>query len=107
MIFIDARNQSPRRGSSPGRRADAIEIEAGAKIRLADEYEAAQKAGEVASQRDGDRHSTAESLKPTASDIGINPKDIHEGRMLRDAEKGDPGIRRGSNLTGSGPKINP
>lgn len=74
--------------------ADALEIEAGAKRRLADEYDAAQERGEVAGLRDGRRSSQTEDLKPTASDIGLSHKDIHEARTLRDAEKADPGITK-------------
>lgn len=32
--------------------------------------------------------------KPTAADIGISRKDIHEAREIRDAEEADPGIVR-------------
>lgn len=97
--------------------ADALEIEAGAKRRLADEYDAAQERGEV-QRRGGDETSKAEV--PTVTDIGladeydaaqergeirsngersfsspekvgsdelnIAPKDIHEARIIRDAE---------------------
>jgi hypothetical protein len=66
----------------------------GAKHRLADEYDAAQERGEVASKSDGDRSSKAEDLKPTVSDLGITHKDIHESRLIRDAEESDPGIVR-------------
>jgi len=44
--------------------------QARAKIRLADEYDAAQERGEVATQADG-RRSQTEHLKPTAADIGL------------------------------------
>lgn len=72
--------------------ADALEIEAQAKRRLADEYDAAQERGEIASrggERSGREHSPA---TPTAADIGLSRKDIHEARIIRDAEKADPGI---------------
>lgn len=29
---------------------------------------------------------------PTASDLGIAPKDVHQGRMLCEAEKAEPGL---------------
>lgn len=70
--------------------ADALEIEALAKRRLADEYDAAQDRGEVASQG---KPSSAEGLA-TAADIGLSHKDIHEAREIRDAEEADPGIVR-------------
>lgn len=74
--------------------ADALDIEAGAKRRLADEYDAAQERGEVASVADGRRSSKAEDLKPTAENIGITHKQIHEARTIRDAEAKEPGIVR-------------
>ncbi|MHB2169937.1 hypothetical protein [Alsobacter sp. R-9] len=76
--------------------ADALVIEAQAKARLADEYDAAQERGEVAAngQRgkavpDGNGFSP-----PTAADLGLNRKDIHEARIIRDAERADPGVVR-------------
>lgn len=74
--------------------ADALEIEAGAKRRLADEYDAAQERGEVASrggERSGREHSPA---APAAADVGLSRKDIHEARIIRDAEVEEPGIVR-------------
>lgn len=71
--------------------ADALEIEATAKRRLADEYDAAQDRGEVASAGkpvnvlDG-------NIKATVEDIGLTRKDIHEARTIRDAEVNEPGI---------------
>ena len=73
--------------------ADAAEIEAMAKRRLADEYDAAQERGEVRSNG-GDQSSRAEECIPTASEIGLSHKDIHEARQIRDAEQADPGIVR-------------
>ena len=74
--------------------ADALEIEAGAKRRLADEYDAAQERGEVAS-RGGERSGLEHSVPaPSAADIGLSRKDIHEARIVRDAEKASPGIVR-------------
>jgi hypothetical protein len=60
-------------------KADALEIEALANRRLADEYDAAQERGEVATSRDGGRRSKLERL-PTAADIGLNRAEIHEAR---------------------------
>lgn len=74
--------------------ADALEIEAQAKRRLADEYDAAQERGEVASSRDGDHRRSDRERLPSASDIGLSRKDIHEARIIRDAEKVDPGVIR-------------
>lgn len=71
--------------------ADALEIEALANRRIADEYDAAQARGEVQT-RGGDGSSKAEL--PTAADIGLTGKDIHEARQIRDAEQAQPGIVR-------------
>lgn len=67
-------------------------IEARGKMLLAEEYDAAQERGEVASrggERSGREHSTP---APSAADIGITRKDIHEARQIRDAEAADPGV---------------
>lgn len=72
--------------------ADALTIEARAKMLLADEYDAAQDRGEVAS-RGGERSGLEHSpTAPTAADIGLTRKDIHEARAVRDAELADPGV---------------
>lgn len=73
--------------------ADALEIEAAAKRRLADEYDAAQERGEVAG-RGKPVNVPDGNIKPTAAEIGLDRKDIHEARQVRDAEKADPGIVR-------------
>lgn len=73
--------------------ADALEIESLAKRRLADEYDAAQERGELATQRDGRRPSSAEG-QTTVADIGLTHKDVHEARVIRDAEAADPGVTR-------------
>ena len=70
--------------------ADA-QIDAGAKRRLADEYDAAQERGE-ARTRGGDRTSKLSDEKFGPSDIGMTDTQIHEARKIRDAEKADPGI---------------
>jgi hypothetical protein len=62
--------------------ADALEIMSAAARRLADEYDAAQERGEVASQG---KPSGVEGLATTA-DIGLSRKEIHEARIIRDAE---------------------
>lgn len=74
--------------------ADALLIEARAKVRLADEYDAAQAAGEV--RRPGQRGKAVEDgdrLSPaTVDEIGLSKQEIHEARKLRDAEREAPGI---------------
>lgn len=68
--------------------ADALEIEAQAKRRLADEYDAAQKRGEVGqSGTRTDLVPKENEVRPaTVSDLGLTRKAIHEARQLRDAE---------------------
>jgi len=64
-----------------------------ARRRRADEYDAAQKRGEVRSA--SDRHSNSPTeTKASLSDLGLTGKEIHEARQLRDAEREDPGITR-------------
>jgi hypothetical protein len=75
--------------------ADALSIEAQAKRRLADEYDAAQERGELATGRDGPGAGVLNgNAKATASDVGLSRKGIHEARELRDAEAAEPGIVR-------------
>ena len=71
--------------------ADALEIEAGAKRRLADEYDAAQERGEV---RPHGNKSEIPVGNITLAEIGISAKQIHEAREIRDAEQEHPGIVR-------------
>ena len=75
--------------------ADALEIEAAAKRRLADEYDGAQQRGEI-QRHGGDRVSkvSVEKLAPTVADLGLSKKEVHDARHLRDAEAADPGIIR-------------
>lgn len=68
--------------------ADALEIEAMAKRRLADEYDAAQERGEV---RPANARTASTPEAVSAADIGLTHKDIHEARQIRDAEVADPG----------------
>jgi hypothetical protein len=73
--------------------ADALAIESEAKRRLADEYDAAQERGEV--QRHGRVEVSDGNLKPaTLSEIGLTKKQVHEARMIRNAEQAEPGIVR-------------
>jgi hypothetical protein len=75
--------------------ADALELVAESQRKLADEYDGAVVRGELAKQGkpvnipDG-------NVLPTAADIGITPKIIHEARQVRDAEVADPGVVRRS-----------
>lgn len=90
--------------------ADALEIEAAAKRRLADEYDAAQERGEVAGHgggrnfKVGDPNVETHSDDPnriggnnaivTMADLGLRRDQIHDARLLRDAEVADPGLVR-------------
>lgn len=75
--------------------ADALEIEAAAKRRLADEYDMAQAQGEVGkSGVRTDLVSQGNEVVPSAADIGLSRKAIHDARLIRDAEVADPGIVR-------------
>lgn len=70
--------------------ADALEIEALAKRRLADEYDAAQERGEVVGAHDGARKRVPDEnaiVPATVEDIGLTRKDIYEARQIRDAEE--------------------
>jgi hypothetical protein len=74
---------------------DALLIEARARVRLADDYDAAQEAGAVAGH--GGKRSKGKipdgNLDPaTTVEIGLTPKEVHEARKLRDAERRMPGI---------------
>jgi hypothetical protein len=72
--------------------ADALEIEATAKRRLADEYDAAQDRGEVATR--ADQNLLPEQKKVSVAEIGLTHKDVHEARQFRDAEVNDPGVTK-------------
>ena len=75
--------------------ADALEIEAAAKRRLADEYDAAQARGEIGkSGVRTDLVSKGNEVVPSAVDIGLSRKAIHDARLIRDAEGADPGLVR-------------
>jgi hypothetical protein len=78
--------------------AHALEIEARAKRRLADEYDAAQARGEVATRQ---RHSgsmghvgVGDMPPASTADLGLRRDEIHEARQIRDAEAADPGVVR-------------
>jgi len=72
--------------------ADALEIEAAAKRRLADEYDAAQARGEVAKR--GWESGVEKHNITTSADLGLRRDQIHDARLIRDAEAADPGIVR-------------
>lgn len=75
--------------------ADALDIEAQAKRRLADEYDAAQARGEVAGHGGARNFKVPnQNVEPDAADLGLTRKAIHEARQVRDAEAADPGIVR-------------
>lgn len=87
--------------------ADALEIESLAKRRLADEYDAAQERGEVASHggKRGNQHSakvddenlggaSAPDRPATAAEAGISRLEVFEARKIRDAIEREPGIVR-------------
>lgn len=66
--------------------ANATFIRARAEMRLAEEYDAAQERNEVAKQG---AHISEGKMR--ASDI-LPPKELHEARKFRDAEKAEPGL---------------
>ena len=68
--------------------ADALLIEARAKMRLADEYDEAQARGDVAGL--GANQHREEGVVD-ANTLGLRRDEIHEARGLRDAEAADPG----------------
>jgi len=68
---------------------DALLIETRAKIRLADEWDAAKDAGLVGAGRP---KNVPEGNGFTAAEAGLDRKEIHEARKLRDAEAKEPGI---------------
>ncbi len=75
--------------------ADALEIEAQAKRRLAAEYDAAQERGEIARHGGGRKFKVGDpNVEITAADLGLRRDEIHDARLLRDAEEADPGIVR-------------
>lgn len=78
--------------------ANALEIEAQAKRRLADEYDAAQERGEAATRQHhvgSLGHVEGSNMPPvSANDLGLRRDQIHEARKIRDAEVADPGIIR-------------
>lgn len=72
--------------------ADALEIEALAKRRLADEYDMAQQRGEARTRADNQH--VADTNKLSMADLGLRRDQIHDARLIRDAEAAAPGIVR-------------
>lgn len=69
--------------------AHALAIRARAEIRLAEEYDQAQKDGDL--PKHGQKRADVVSGN-ISSDLGLRRDEIHEARKLRDAEASDPGI---------------
>lgn len=66
-------------------------------MRLAEEYDAAQERGEVATRQNNPGsagHVVGSNMPATAADLGLRRDEIHEARKLRDAERAEPGIVR-------------
>jgi len=79
-------------GAANDTHADCLRIITRAEIRMANEYDAAQERGEVATVG---KRSQAERLveaPPSASDLGLSRKDIYTARQIRDA--GEPVVER-------------
>lgn len=80
--------------------ADALEIEAMAKRRLADEYDEAQKRGEVRTKQDAYKSRDQVGLgdltpaPPTAAEVGLTKYVVADARKIRDADIADPGFIR-------------
>lgn len=70
----------------------AQEIALRAEMRFAEEYDNAQARGELATGRDGPGAGFSDGkAKATAAEVNVKPKEIHDARRLRDAEKASPG----------------
>lgn len=71
----EVRDARAAEAAAIGAQADALDIEAQAKRRLADEYDAAQARGEVRRRGHGDnREIPGKKFKPTAADVGLSAK---------------------------------
>jgi len=60
-----------------------------AKIRLADEYDAAQERGEIPK---AGRPNSSQTEKFSAKDAGLSDKEIHDARQKRNAERAKHGV---------------
>lgn len=75
---------------------DALLLEAGAKLRLADEYDAARDRGEVAPHGRFHRPDIdSGEVIATLADLGLTADTIYRARQIRDAEAAQPGFVRG------------
>lgn len=74
--------------------ADALEIEALADVRLADEYDGAQARGEVQGRGQPIKVGDGNLTLPTSKDLGLEKWQIHEARRVRNAELEAPGVVR-------------
>lgn len=72
--------------------ADALLIESRAKMRLAEEYDAAQERGEIRTRANNQHASSGPEEAAGVADIGLTHKEIHDARVIRDAERAEPGI---------------
>jgi hypothetical protein len=70
--------------------ADALLIEARAKVELADQWDSAQAAGQAASK--GRPKNIPDEKIFTQAEAGLTAKEIHDARRLRDAERRQPGF---------------
>ena len=77
-------------------KADALEIEAAAARKLADEYDGAQERGEIAKSGQYQRAIPGEnsSQLATAAQAGVSNKEVFEARQFRDVERDEPGVTR-------------
>lgn len=71
--------------------ADALLIETEAKIQIADEWDAAQKAGLVSKGGRPTRVFKKSEDSFTAAEAGLDRKEIHQARKLREVEREMPG----------------
>lgn len=76
--------------------ADALEIEAMAKRKIADAYDAAVEANEVLRPGQNGSHpiSDRNSHKMSQADFGVSSVTMHRAKIVRDAEDSSPGIVR-------------
>lgn len=73
--------------------ADALEIEAHAKRRLADEYDGAQERGEVAKTgRPKNVHAGNDFSPAVNADTGVSRREVMDARQVRDAIAANPSI---------------
>jgi len=76
---------------------EALKLEFAAMVRIADECDAAQGRGELATQAHGGANiphgvPNENTVLKTLTDIGLKRKLVHEARIVRDAEQAEPGI---------------